>query len=115
VTAWILVAAGVLLAAVGMMSAVAAAAVRRVDLYRWATDGKPGGAAAGTLLAAPGRIVRAAQGLVTGGSLLTGFGLAALAADLPQSSWWQSRRWRWCAMRCRAWPDGAGPRESCGA
>jgi CBS domain containing-hemolysin-like protein len=83
VTAWILVAAGVLLAAVGMMSAVAAAAVRRVDLYRWATDGKPGGAAAGTLLAAPGRIVRAAQGLVTGGSLLTGFGLAALAADLP--------------------------------
>ncbi len=82
-TAWMLVAAGVLLAAVGMVSAVAAAAVRRVDLYRWATDGKPGGAAAGTLLAAPGRIVRAAQGLVTGGSLLTGFGLAALAADLP--------------------------------
>lgn len=82
-TAWILVAAGVLVAAVGMVAAVAAAAVRRVDLYRWAAGDKPGGAAAGVLLAAPGRIVRAAHGLVTGGALLTGFGLAALTRRLP--------------------------------
>ncbi|UCF40796.1 MAG: CBS domain-containing protein [Gemmatimonadota bacterium] len=82
-TAWILVAAGALVAGLGMLAAVAAGAVRRVELYRWAARGKPGGGAAGVLLAAPGRIVRTAQGLVTGGALLAGFGLAALTARLP--------------------------------
>ncbi len=82
-TAWLLVAVGVLAAATGMAAAVAAAAVRRVDLYRWAAGGKAGGASAGVLLAAPGRIVRAAQGLVTSGTLLAGFGVAALTAHLP--------------------------------
>ncbi len=83
-TAWLLVGAGGLAATVGMLAAVAAAAVRRVDLYRWAAGGRPGGAAASLLLEAPGRIVRAAQGLVTSGVLLSGFGLAALTADLPE-------------------------------
>ncbi len=82
-TAWIMLAVGVVVAATGMAAAVAAAAVRHVDLYRWAAGGKAGGASAGVLLAAPGRIVRAAQGLVTGGTLVVGFGLAALTAYLP--------------------------------
>ena len=80
---WVLVAAGTLLASAGVLAGVSAAAVRRVHLYRWATGGLPGAGAAAVLLAAPGRVLRAAHGLTTGGVILSGLGVAELVHELP--------------------------------
>jgi CBS domain containing-hemolysin-like protein len=80
---WVLVAAGTLLASAGVLAGVSAAAVRRVHLYRWATGGLPGAGAAAVLLAAPGRVLRAAHGLTTGGVILSGLGVAELVHGLP--------------------------------
>ena len=80
---WFLVAAGTLVAGAGVLAGVSAAAVRRVHLYRWATGGLPGAGAAAVLLAAPGRVIRAAHGLTTGGVILSGLGVAELAQGLP--------------------------------
>ncbi len=80
---WALVAAGTLLAGAGVLAGVSAAAVRRVHLYRWATGGLPGAGVAAVLLAAPGRVLRAAHGLTTGGVILSGLGVAEIVHGLP--------------------------------
>lgn len=80
---WLLVGVGLLLAGVGVLSAVASSAVHRVELYRWSARGDADAGAAERLLAAPGRIVRAAKGLATLGMLVTGLGTATLIDGLP--------------------------------
>lgn len=79
---WLLAGLGTALMAGGTAITTAAATVRRVDLYRWVTLGRPGAAAAGTLLAAPGRLMRAAAALGTVGAALVGSGAMALLAPL---------------------------------
>ncbi len=80
---WILLVAGTLLSAVGVLSGSAAASVRRVDLYRWAA-GKPArSSAAAGLLNAPDRIVQAAKALATMGVLVAGLGAAETVDGLP--------------------------------
>jgi CBS domain containing-hemolysin-like protein len=82
-TGWVLLASGAVIAGAGVLAGVSAAAVRRVELYRWAAEGMPGAGAAATLLEAPGRVLRAAHGVATGGVILCGIGLAQLVAGLP--------------------------------
>lgn len=82
-TAWVVLLAGLGLAITGMTAAVAALTVRRIDLYRWVVQARPGAAAASALLGAPGRLPRAASGLVSAGVLLLGLGLAPLIARWP--------------------------------
>jgi len=80
---WVVAIAGLVLSAVGVLAAVAASTVGRVELYRWAADASPVSAAADRLLEAPDRIVRSAKGLATLGLLIAGVGMAPLVADLP--------------------------------
>jgi CBS domain containing-hemolysin-like protein len=80
---WLLVAGGLLVAGLGVLSAVASSAVHRVELYRWSTRGVPNASAAERLLAAPDRIVRASKGLATLGMLVVGLGTATLIDGLP--------------------------------
>ncbi len=82
-TAWILVLGGMVLAGLGVLTAVGASAIGRVELYRWAVGDAPGAGAADRLLQAPNRIVRASKGLATAGLSLTGLGVAPLVAPLP--------------------------------
>jgi CBS domain containing-hemolysin-like protein len=78
-----LIVVGATLAAGAMAVAVGGAAVRRVDLYRWVVQERPGAAAAGAILNAPWRILRAANGLATVGLLVAALGLAQFVARLP--------------------------------
>jgi len=80
---WILLVAGTLLAALGVLSGSAASSVRRVDLYRWAAGKRAGSRAAANLLHAPDRIVRAARALATMGVLVAGLGAAETVDGLP--------------------------------
>lgn len=82
-SAWVLLSVGVVLAATATTAGVGAAAVRRVDLYRWVARRRSVGVAAGTLLSRPGRVFRAANGLAATGVLLAALGLAAIVARLP--------------------------------
>ncbi len=82
-SAWVVLGLGLGLVTTGMTAAVAAAAVRRIDLYRWVVHARPGAAAASALLGAPGRLPRAASGLVAAGALAVGLGLAPALARLP--------------------------------
>ncbi len=81
---WALVVLGALIAGSGVVAGVSAAAVRRVDLYRWAAGDLPGAGAASTVLSAPGRILRAAHGVATSGVILSALGMAEVARGLPQ-------------------------------
>lgn len=83
IAAWILVGAGVAVAVAGMTAAASAAAVRRVDMYRWVVQARPGAAAANVLLGAPGRVSRAATALGAVGVLTAALGAAPLLARLP--------------------------------
>lgn len=74
---------GTLIAAAAFLGLGAAAAARRVGLYRWAAGRRLGTRAAVALLGAPKRIVRAANGLAALGLTLAGFGLASVARGLP--------------------------------
>ncbi len=80
---WLLAAAGLMVAGLGVLSAVASSSVHRVELYRWSARGAPDHAAAERLLAAPDRIVRASKGLATLGMLVIGLGVAMLVDGLP--------------------------------
>ena len=78
-----LFAGGLVLAAFGTTVAVGAAAVSRLELTRWISRRLRGAAVASTLLAKPGRLLRAATAVGAVGMLAAGLGLAAL---LPGSS-----------------------------
>ncbi len=80
---WVFVLGGLLLAGVGVLTAVAASTIGRVELYRWSVGDAPGAGTADRLLQAPDRIVRASKGLATVGLSLTGLGVAPLVAPLP--------------------------------
>jgi CBS domain containing-hemolysin-like protein len=82
-TPWILTVGGGVVAGLGVVTAVAASSIGRVELYRWAAGDAPGAGAADRLLEAPDRIVRAAKGIATSGLVLTGLGVAPLVTDLP--------------------------------
>jgi CBS domain containing-hemolysin-like protein len=84
-TPWLLAGAGTVVACLGVLTAVAASSIGRVELYRWIAGSTPGASAADHLLGAPDRIVRAAKGVTTLGSLVTGLALAALLGALPMS------------------------------
>lgn len=81
--AWVLLGVGTVLAVLGMTAAVSATTVRRVELYRWVAQARPGAVAANMLLSAPGRLWRVAMGLVTLGLLIAALGLAPTLARLP--------------------------------
>lgn len=91
---WLLLGGGSLVAAAAMTVAVGTAALRRVDLYRWVAQGRRGAAAAGAVLASPGRIHRAATGVVAVGILLASMGLPPAVARLPL----QSHESQWLAL-----------------
>ncbi len=80
---WALLGGGAVLAAAGTTVAVAAAAVSRVELYRWISQRQRAGGSAGALLAVPRRILGAANGLAALGCLVSASGLVALVAPLP--------------------------------
>ncbi len=82
-TVWILLLAGTLLAGMVMTMAVGAAAIRRVELYRWAAHRRGGSAGASTMLDASGRILRTANAVVTVAVLIAATGLAAVVRSLP--------------------------------
>lgn len=81
--AWLVILAGVALTGVGVVAGVATLHVRRVELYRWAAEARPGHGAAGTLLAAPERVLRTANALASFGALACGAGVAALVSWVP--------------------------------
>ena len=85
---WALLAGGAVLAAVGTAVAVAAAAVSRVELYRWISQRQRAGGSAGALLAVPRRILGAANGLAALGCLVSAAGLVAVVARLPTAAAW---------------------------
>ncbi len=80
---WLLLGAGILVGGTAMTVAVGAAALRRVDLYRWVAQGRPGAAAAGAVLAAPARIHRMTTGVAAAGALIASLALPIIAAELP--------------------------------
>jgi CBS domain containing-hemolysin-like protein len=82
-TPWLLALGGGVVAGLGVVTAVAASSIGRVELYRWAAGDAPGAGAADRLLEAPDRIVRAAKGLATAGLVLMGLGGAPFVVDLP--------------------------------
>jgi CBS domain containing-hemolysin-like protein len=84
-TPWLLAGAGTVVACLGVLTAVAASSIGRVELYRWIAGSTPGANAAEHLLGAPDRIVRAAKGVTTLGSLVAGLALAGLLGALPVS------------------------------
>jgi magnesium and cobalt exporter, CNNM family len=81
-TPWPLVIVGLALAALGTTVGVAAAALSRLELTRWAAKRLRGAAAAGALLGTPGRVLGTANVLATAGVLFAGLGTAALLGDL---------------------------------
>lgn len=81
--AWVLAGVGLLVGGLGMTAAVAAASVRRVDLYRWVAHQWAGAQIAGAMLVAPWRVVSAANGVVTLGALAGALGLAGVITLLP--------------------------------
>jgi CBS domain containing-hemolysin-like protein len=83
VSAWLFLVLGALVSAAGVLSGVAASAVRRVDLYRWAATPAPDAQVAERLLAAPDRIVRASKAGATIGILVSGAAAASIVAALP--------------------------------
>jgi hypothetical protein len=80
--AWLVLAAGVLLAAAGTTVAVGAAAVSRVELTRWISRRLRGAAVASALLSTPGRTLRTANAMAAVGVLASGFGMAVLLSGL---------------------------------
>lgn len=75
---WILLVAGIVVAAVGSTVAVGSAAVGRLELMRWISRHLRGAAVASSLLAKPGRLLRIATAVGTIGVLAAGAGLAAI-------------------------------------
>lgn len=75
---WVLISGGLAVAALGTTVAVGAAAVGRLELMRWISRHLRGAAVASTLLAKPGRMLRAATAAGTIGLLTAGMGLAAV-------------------------------------
>ncbi len=84
--AWIVLAAGVLLAAAATTVAVGAAAVSRVELTRWISRRLRGAAMASALLSTPGRTLRTANAVAAVGVLASGFGMAVLLSRLEPLS-----------------------------
>lgn len=83
IAAWTVLCVGLLLAGAGSTVAVGAAAMSRLQLARWVSRRLSGASLAGVLLATPGRVLGAANGLATLGVLLTGLGIMATMTDLP--------------------------------
>lgn len=79
---WAVVALGIGIAGVSTMAVSGTMSVRRVDLYRWVAQRRPGASAAGLLLNVPARLFRAGSALATLGATLIGVGLAAALAPL---------------------------------
>ncbi len=78
-----LVVLGAVLAIGGVTVSVGAAAVNRVELYRWVTGRLRGADAAETLLATPARITRGAAATTSAGVLVAAFGIWVTVASLP--------------------------------
>lgn len=79
----VLLVTGGLLAVVAATVGVAATSVRRVDLYRWVVQRRPGARAAGLILGAPWRIQWTANLLVSVGLVLGLLGAGPMVVALP--------------------------------
>lgn len=80
---WLLLTAGVGLAALGTALAVGTAAVSRLELSRWISQRMHGAELAATLLSAPGKVLGPANGLTAVGVVVAGLGAAAILASAP--------------------------------
>jgi CBS domain containing-hemolysin-like protein len=81
-TVLLMIVGGLILGMVGVATAAASRAADQVELYRWITNRQDGAASARALLAAPSRVVGAALGIASAGTILTGIGVRALLDTL---------------------------------
>ena len=78
---WILLLVGTVLAVAGMTAAVGSAVANRMELYRWITTSASGCRGAHALVAAPERIVDAAEGIAILGVLVASVGFRTVLSD----------------------------------